>query len=128
MTSLPLTANGKVERAALPSLAVATTARYRAPETDTERTLAALWQELLERSEPISAEDNFFRLGGHSLLATRMVLAINQRWPAAAQLKDLFELQSLAELALHIDVKRMSSSAEEANGAKGIALYEEMEW
>jgi len=128
MARLPLTANGKVDRSALPSLAVAAAAQYRAPETQTERTLAALWQELLERSEPVGAQDNFFHLGGHSLLATRMVLAINQRWPAATQLKDVFELQTLAELAMHIDGKRTSTSATASDGAQGSAVYEEMEW
>ncbi|BAV99524.1 non-ribosomal peptide synthetase [Lysobacter enzymogenes] len=128
LASLPLTANGKVDRAALPSLGGAVAAAYRAPETETERVLATLWQELLERSEPVGAEDNFFRLGGHSLLATRMVLAINQRWADAVQLKDIFEQQSLAGLALHIDVKRVSASAAQPDGANGGAVYEEMEW
>ncbi|SDW74222.1 non-ribosomal peptide synthetase, partial [Lysobacter enzymogenes] len=128
LASLPLTANGKVDRAALPSLGGAVAAAYRAPETETERVLATLWQELLERSEPVGAEDNFFRLGGHSLLATRMVLAINQRWADAVQLKDIFEQQSLAGLALHIDVKRVSASAARPDGANGGAVYEEMEW
>jgi len=128
LASLPLTANGKVDRAALPTLGGAVAAAYRAPETETERVLVALWQELLERSEPIGAEDNFFRLGGHSLLATRMVLAINQRWADAVQLKDIFEQQSLAGLALHIDVKRVSASAAQPDGANGGAVYEEMEW
>ncbi|UXI66226.1 non-ribosomal peptide synthetase [Tahibacter amnicola] len=128
LASLPLTANGKVDRSALPHLSAATAAQYRAPETETERTLAVLWQELLERSEPVGAEDNFFRLGGHSLLATRMVLAINQRCAGAVQLKDIFELQTLAELALHIDVKRMSTSATASDGTNGNAVYEELEW
>ncbi|MGQ5242499.1 amino acid adenylation domain-containing protein, partial [Xanthomonas arboricola] len=71
LTQLPLTHNGKVDRAALPLLAMAEAAAYRAPSTATETVLATVWQHLLDREEPIGADDNFFRLGGHSLLATR---------------------------------------------------------
>ncbi|SDY31898.1 amino acid adenylation domain-containing protein, partial [Lysobacter enzymogenes] len=106
LASLPLTANGKVDRAALPSLGGAVAAAYRAPETETERVLATLWQELLERSEPVGAEDNFFRLGGHSLLATRMIVQINQRYGLDLSVKDAFERQSLAALAEWVGQRR----------------------
>ena len=128
LASLPLTANGKVDRAALPTLAHAVSDPYRAPVTETECILALLWQELLGRDEPVGLDDNFFRLGGHSLMATRMVFAVNRQWPLDLQLKDVFERQSLSELALQIDVRRMSAMVESTRGATTSADDEEMEW
>jgi amino acid adenylation domain-containing protein len=125
---LPMTPNGKVDRASLPPPIVDAIVQHRAPETDTERALAVLWQELLGRDHPVGADDNFFGLGGHSLLATRMILAINQRWPAAVQLKDIFERQSLSELASHIDARKTPVSHAETDNAQDGVVYEEMEW
>ena len=99
---------------------------YEPPQGPVEQALADIWTELL-RIERVGRRDHFFEIGGHSLLATRMVLAINQRWADAVQLKDIFEQQSLAGLALHIDVKRVSASAAQPDGANGGAVYEEME-
>ncbi len=123
---LPMTPNGKVDRASLPP--PNPDAGYREPETDVERFLAALWQELLERSEQVGAQDNFFRLGGHSLLATRMILAIDRKWPGVVRLKDIFERQSLSELASHIEAARVLISPTETDVTKGSAIYEEVEW
>jgi amino acid adenylation domain-containing protein len=125
---LPMTPNGKVDRASLPPPNAVADAGFREPETEVERFLAVIWQELLERDEPVGAQDNFFRLGGHSLLATRMILAIDRRWPGVVRLKDIFERQSLAELASHIEAGRVSKSPTETDVAKGSAVYEEMEW
>uniref|UniRef100_UPI0025F39E4C phosphopantetheine-binding protein n=1 Tax=uncultured Xanthomonas sp. TaxID=152831 RepID=UPI0025F39E4C len=90
--------------------------------------LAQLWQELLERDAPVGADDNFFRLGGHSLLATRMVLAVNQRWPDALQLKDVFEQQSLLHLARHIDGRQERAAGKQADRTAGNVVHEELEW
>jgi amino acid adenylation domain-containing protein len=128
LAQLPLTGNGKIDRAALPMLDVADAAAYRAPTTATELALAQLWQELLERDAPVGADDNFFRLGGHSLLATRMILAVNQRWPDALQLKDVFEQQSLVHLARHIDGRHERATGTPADQTTGNVVHEELEW
>src|SRR6185295_1770047 len=74
LDALPLTANGKVDRKALPAPeATALSAReYEAPQGEIEETLAALWQELLH-VEQVGRHDQFFELGGHSLLVVAMV-------------------------------------------------------
>src|SRR5205823_8120198 len=71
LEALPLTANGKLDRPALPSPEAVrdpSSSAYVAPRTETESTLAAIWSQVLGR-ERIGATDNFLALGGHSLLA-----------------------------------------------------------
>ncbi|MBV9109781.1 MAG: amino acid adenylation domain-containing protein, partial [Gemmatimonadetes bacterium] len=71
LDALPLTRNGKVDRAALPDPASGAAGdAYVAPRTPTEEVLAGIWAALLGM-ERVGAEDGFFALGGHSLLATR---------------------------------------------------------
>ena len=77
---LPLTANGKLDRKALPepeddAYAVR---RYEAPVGPTETILAEIWAELL-KVERVGRQDNFFELGGHSLLATQLISKIHRR-------------------------------------------------
>jgi hypothetical protein len=100
LDELPLTPSGKVNRRALPAPAAdhtAAAAQYVEPRTPAERSLAAIWAELLH-VERVGAEDNFFELGGESLLAVRM---INQAREARLTLtpRDLFQHQTVGELA-----------------------------
>jgi amino acid adenylation domain-containing protein len=97
LDSLPKTANGKLDRKALPQ-AHWQGQVYRAPQSDTERRLAAIWQELLD-VEPVGLDDNFFALGGHSLLATRLVARIRAELGTDLPLLAVFETQSLRDLA-----------------------------
>ncbi|MEY9212482.1 amino acid adenylation domain-containing protein [Thermobifida halotolerans] len=87
LDALPLTANGKVDRSALAArlpredtAAVATVSAE--PADDLERSLAALWAELLER-EHVGRDDDFFALGGDSLLVARMVGRLGEAVPDA---------------------------------------------
>jgi nonribosomal peptide synthetase DhbF len=70
---LPLTANGKLDRRALPAPASSAyvSRGYEAPQGEIEQRLAALWSEVLQRDR-IGRHDNFFELGGHSLMAIRL--------------------------------------------------------
>jgi len=81
MERLPLTPNGKVDRKALPNPIGAGSdvvdASYVAPNTDREKLLAELWQELLGVPR-VSAHDNFFDIGGHSLLCLQMTARLEQ--------------------------------------------------
>ncbi|HEY9264267.1 MAG TPA: amino acid adenylation domain-containing protein, partial [Mycobacterium sp.] len=70
--TIPITAHGKIDRAALPEPEIATVTEYREPATDTERRLAGLFAELLGH-QSVGSDDSFFDLGGHSLLATKLV-------------------------------------------------------
>ncbi|MFF2073697.1 non-ribosomal peptide synthase/polyketide synthase [Kitasatospora sp. NPDC058162] len=109
---LPLGATGKLDRRALPvpRRHTPTASGARPPRTDTERTLAAIWSEVLGVPE-VGAEDNYFALGGDSILGIRIVSAA-RRAGLALTPRHLFAHQTLAELA---------RAAEESPNAPGIA-------
>jgi amino acid adenylation domain-containing protein len=103
--ALPLTPNGKLDRAALPDPRPSSTEAHAAPETETERELAALWTELLG-VEGIGAEDSFFALGGHSLLAMQLMSRVRQAMEIELPLRTLFEAPRLRALAARVDALR----------------------
>ncbi|RAJ76809.1 tyrocidine synthetase-3 [Chitinophaga dinghuensis] len=99
LESLPLTANGKVDKRRLP-LPAASEQRHTAviaPRNTTEARLADLWQQLLSRE--VSVTDNFFELGGHSLKLSRLAASIHQQFGVRAPLKELFIRPVLEEQA-----------------------------
>ncbi|UJB13509.1 non-ribosomal peptide synthase/polyketide synthase [Xanthomonas translucens] len=100
LASWPLTASGKLDRAALPDPhAQAFNAQaYAAPEGELEATLAALWSELLG-VERVGRRDSFFALGGHSLLALRLISRIRSTLGLELTLAALFAQPRLAEMA-----------------------------
>ncbi len=105
LASLPVTANGKLDKAALPPPASANSlpdAGYRVPDTAIERGLATIVAELLGIAR-VGADDNFFLLGGHSLLGTQLVLRVHEAFGAELTLRDLFEAQTVANLAAKIE-------------------------
>jgi amino acid adenylation domain-containing protein len=100
MDQMPLTANGKLDRKALPAPEADAYARqaYEAPQGETEEMLAEIWAELLQVKR-VGRGDNFFSLGGHSLQAVRVVTHIRQRLGVAMTVADLFAHAVLADLA-----------------------------
>ena len=105
---MPLTSNGKVDRSLLPEPTaenVQPAQEFAAPSTETEKTLAALWSDLL-KIESIGRRDNFFGLGGSSLLVMRAVSRMRKTFGVDVQLRNLFERPTLAELAEVIDGMR----------------------
>ncbi len=102
LPSLPLNANGKVDRRALaqrPLPALADDGRdFVPPETAVEQRLAGLWAELLG-VERVGLGDNFFALGGHSLLATRLISRLREAFAIELPLRALFEAPTLGALA-----------------------------
>ena len=99
MDSLPLTANGKVDRKALPEPDMSELqSQYVAPKTVVETGVCELCQEILG-VEKVGLTDNFFQLGGHSLSATRLVANINKRFQSSIQLVDVFSCQAIKDIA-----------------------------
>ena len=109
LEALPLTANGKVDRKALPqpdlSLMRAGTVLPRTPE---EEIIANLWRDILHL-EQVGVLDNFFDLGGHSLLATQVISRVRDAFGIELPLRSLFERPTVAGLANQIDVARRSA-------------------
>ncbi len=99
---IPVTANGKLDRAALPAPEIGPTVDYRAPVTDSERTVASLFGRLLG-AEEVGCDDSFFALGGHSLLATKLVAAIREACHVEVSVRDIFETGTVGDLAALID-------------------------
>ena len=102
MENFPLTANGKVDRRALPppetdSKLTNTTDRV-APRNPTEEALTKLWQEVLELAE-VGVTDSFFELGGHSLKAVRIVARARKELGYQLTIADLFSHPTIEQLA-----------------------------
>ncbi|WP_400596906.1 pyoverdine non-ribosomal peptide synthetase PvdD [Pseudomonas aeruginosa] len=96
---MPLTVNGKLDRQALPQPDASLSQQaYRAPGSELEQRIAAIWAEILG-VERVGLDDNFFELGGHSLLATRVISRVRQEQQLDASLKALFERPVLEAFA-----------------------------
>lgn len=105
---LPLTANGKIDRHALPppdGRRPELDEAFVASRTPTEELLAEIWGEVL-RVERVGIYDNFFQLGGHSLLATQVVSRIREAFQVEMPLRRLFEAPTVAGLAESVDQGR----------------------
>jgi pyochelin synthetase len=102
---LPLTANGKVDRNALPHPMIRSREYARgstAVRTPTEKVLIQLWSEVLTLSD-VSIEDNFYELGGDSLLATKLVARIRTTFNIELPLQIIFENVTIAMMAEAIE-------------------------
>ncbi|MGZ4976321.1 MAG: amino acid adenylation domain-containing protein [Methylobacter sp.] len=102
LDSLPLTANGKIDRKALPAPEARPTAGFSPPATPAEELLAALWAGVLKR-DAVGRHDHFFELGGHSLLATQLVARIRDSFQVELPIRAVFEHPQLSALAAAID-------------------------
>jgi len=101
LDALPLTANGKVDRRALPSPDGSRPeweTEYLAPRTPLEEVLAGVWAELLS-IEQVGVHDNFFVLGGHSLLATQLLARLLTMFKVELPLITVFQSPTIAEFA-----------------------------
>ena len=114
LEALPLNANGKIDRKALPEPVFDTGETYEAPEGELETQLAQLWADVLG-VERVGRGSNFFELGGHSLLALTLV----ERMRAAgirAQVRELFEQPVLSAFA---DAQAQTQAAALARAGAG---------
>jgi len=102
LASLPLTANGKVDRRALPAPEWSTSTEYVAPQTVVAELLAGIWADVLQVQQP-GIYDNFFDLGGHSLLATQVMSRVRDAFQTEVAVRTLFESPTIASLAEAIE-------------------------
>ena len=111
LEALPLTANGKVDRRALPlpDLDSERLDKYIAPRTPMEEKLVTIWEQVL-KVEQVGINDNFFELGGHSLLVTQLVSRIRDRFRVELPLQDFFTAPTVSQLAASIEQLQQEDS------------------
>ncbi len=114
LQAMPLTANGKVDRRALPApdTTGGSPAAPTAPRTPLEALLATICSQVLHR-ELISVHDNFFHIGGNSLLATQVVTMLQEILPVELELRQIFEGPTVAKLAEAIESGRSEMGEQE---------------
>ncbi|QWA25675.1 AMP-binding protein [Streptomyces sp. JCM17656] len=98
MVTLPVTANGKVDRNALPAPDFVSRVAGRAPESETEQQMCTLFAEVLALDE-VGAEDNFFELGGDSGLGMRLARRIREELGVDLPIRQLFSAPTPAGVA-----------------------------
>ncbi|MVF12546.1 amino acid adenylation domain-containing protein [Ketobacter sp. MCCC 1A13808] len=114
MDQLPLTPNGKVAKNQLPApqQSVSDKRDIALAETNTEKTILAIWQAVLS-IDSLSVEDDFFSVGGHSLLATQVISRIRKQFQVNIPLRALFESPTIRTSARLVDAALMNSEREQ---------------
>ncbi|MFG3230063.1 amino acid adenylation domain-containing protein, partial [Kitasatospora sp. NPDC048194] len=110
LDTLPVTANGKVDRRALPAPDYRTTPQGREPRTERERSLCELFAQVLGVAT-VGIDDDFFDLGGHSLLATKLVSRIRTTLGVEMSIRTLFDHPTVGELATALPAARKARPA-----------------
>ncbi len=98
LAKLPVTANGKLDRKALPLPDAAPQQAFVAPESELQKALAAIWSDVLGAPQ-VGLDDNFFELGGDSIISIQVVSRARQAGIRLSP-RDLFQYQSVRSLAL----------------------------
>lgn len=110
LESLPLTANGKLDKKKLPVPELGANieyGKYKEAETQTEKILSGIFREILQINQ-ISVDGNFFDYGGHSLLAMKVISRIKEKFMVQLELKDFFNTPKISDLSKIIDIRKES--------------------
>jgi amino acid adenylation domain-containing protein len=121
IVEIPITANGKVDRNALPAPALETEDSYVAPQTTQEEVLCGIMAEVLEQPR-VGIDDNFFDLGGHSLLATLVVSRVRAMFGVELPLQALFEQPTVRGMAERL--KQELAAVEQSGSVAAIPRIE----
>jgi aryl carrier-like protein len=117
---LPLSANGKLDRKALPAPDRQGDAEsYVAPRTPVEEALCSIWRQVLG-VERVGVKDNFFDLGGHSLLLMRVASRVREEFHVDIPLRRLFETPTIDAMTLVI-------AAEQAEQREGVDVAQTLQ-
>ena len=109
LEEMPLTANGKIDRRALPKPEMSeVSGRYAGPRTAVEEIVCGIWEEVLG-VEKVGMADNFFELGGHSLLATQVVSRVRNMFGVEVSLRKVFTEPTVAAMARRSNNSRAES-------------------
>ena len=113
LDAFPLTANGKIDRAALPAPGIpgrgSGEREFVAPRDDLERRLAGLWEEVLE-VERVSVEDDFFELGGNSFRVVRLLAKIDEAFAVDLPLSEMIQQTTVRRQAEALRTRGQGSS------------------
>jgi len=106
LRSLPMSANGKVDRRSLTPLSRSYQVGdvYVPAVTEIQRKIAEIWEQLLG-IERVGIDDDFFHLGGHSLAATRIVSYMRSKIDSSVSVRDLFQDRTVRNLAARLDTR-----------------------
>ncbi|MEH2000618.1 MAG: amino acid adenylation domain-containing protein [Nostoc sp.] len=113
LKALPLTPNGKVNRSALPESngdRPELAATYEPPQTEVERAIANIWQQMLH-VEKVGIHDNFFDIGGHSLLLVQVHAKLREIFLTNISVINLFEYPTINSLAKYLTRKQTEISS-----------------
>ena len=121
LDNIPLSADGKVDRNALPAPPAERPLlekTYLPPRSPTERTLVRLWEELLDIS-PIGINDSFLDLGGDSLLAIQLLQRLHSTFGGRIGMAMLYESATIEQLATAVDQQRRSRARQSTDASNG---------
>ena len=123
LESVPLTANGKVDKRSLPDADVHDQPQkgYVAPESEAQQQMADIWQDILE-VEQVGIHDDFFELGGHSLLAVRLISAIRKEFTVELPISHVFDYPTVALLAEQLPQQSATSTLHFVNTQQNKSL------
>nr|WP_295864097.1 non-ribosomal peptide synthase/polyketide synthase [uncultured Chitinophaga sp.] len=124
LEKLPLTANGKIDRKALPApdeVAGWSSQTYVAPRNETEALLTNVWEDLLGVAK-VGVQDNFFELGGHSLQVIRLTSTVRKQFGIEVNVRTFFQLATIEQLARYIRLNLDQSPADDDDDLETITL------
>ena len=125
LEAIPLTPNGKVDRKRLPDpeeLGALSDEVYIAPDTNIEKQLVAIWEEVLGKS-PVGVQTSFFNLGGNSLKIIKMSQLVSQQLGVSFSIDKFFEYLTIRDIARAVEQEKMIREAAPAEKETELMIF-----